>query len=108
MPDDACLHFFECLGCRTVLRPRPGDCCVFCSYGDAPCPPRRKDPGRQCWSCRLAVDHPHQDRTPFARPPDHRGDRRHPGEAGGLPRRDRRNRAWRSRDTRESRRSLLP
>lgn len=39
MPDDACQFFFECRGCGTVLRPLPGDCCVFCSYGDMPCPP---------------------------------------------------------------------
>src|SRR5712692_9807867 len=23
---------YECGSCRTVLRPKPGDCCVFCSY----------------------------------------------------------------------------
>ena len=39
MPTDACQFFYECSGCGTVLRPKPGDCCVFCSYGDAPCPP---------------------------------------------------------------------
>jgi len=22
-----------------VLRPLPGDCCVYCSFGDVPCPP---------------------------------------------------------------------
>ena len=22
----------------TVLKPKEGHCCVFCSYGDAPCP----------------------------------------------------------------------
>ncbi|PKO35897.1 MAG: hypothetical protein CVU34_01350 [Betaproteobacteria bacterium HGW-Betaproteobacteria-7] len=39
MPTDACLFFHECSGCKTLLRPKPGDCCVFCSYGDVPCPP---------------------------------------------------------------------
>ncbi len=39
MPSDACLFFYSCAGCGTVLRPKPGDCCVFCSYGSAPCPP---------------------------------------------------------------------
>ncbi len=39
MPEDACIYFYECLGCGTVLRPKPGDCCVFCSYGSLPCPP---------------------------------------------------------------------
>jgi len=39
MPTDACIYFFDCAGCGAVLRPRPGDCCVFCSYGTVPCPP---------------------------------------------------------------------
>lgn len=38
MPTDACQFFYECKGCRTVLKPRAGDCCVFCSYGTIPCP----------------------------------------------------------------------
>lgn len=39
MPTDACVHFYECENCRTILRPKPGDCCVFCSYGSVKCPP---------------------------------------------------------------------
>ncbi len=39
MPTDACRVFYECKGCGAVLKPLPGDCCVFCSYGSAPCPP---------------------------------------------------------------------
>jgi hypothetical protein len=39
MPTDACQWFYECEGCRVLLRPKPGDCCVFCSYGSVPCPP---------------------------------------------------------------------
>ncbi|WP_082905598.1 GDCCVxC domain-containing (seleno)protein [Bradyrhizobium centrolobii] len=39
MPTDACRFFYECPGCGTKLRPKPGDCCVFCSYGSVPCPP---------------------------------------------------------------------
>ena len=39
MPTDACLFFLECAGCGVRLRPLPGDCCVFCSYGSVPCPP---------------------------------------------------------------------
>jgi hypothetical protein len=38
-PTDACQYFYECKGCGALLKPKPGDCCVFCSYGDAPCPP---------------------------------------------------------------------
>jgi hypothetical protein len=39
MPIDACVVFHECAGCHTRLRPKSGDCCVFCSYGSVKCPP---------------------------------------------------------------------
>lgn len=39
MPTDACLFFYTCGNCQTRLKPKAGDCCVFCSYGDVPCPP---------------------------------------------------------------------
>ncbi|HST48686.1 GDCCVxC domain-containing (seleno)protein [Jatrophihabitans sp.] len=39
MPENACQHFYRCTGCGETLKPRVGDCCVFCSYGDARCPP---------------------------------------------------------------------
>ena len=39
MPTDACQWFYDCKGCGEVLRPKPGDCCVFCSYGTVACPP---------------------------------------------------------------------
>jgi hypothetical protein len=41
MPTDACQFFYECTRCRTLLRPKAGDCCVFCSYGSVQCPPRQ-------------------------------------------------------------------
>ncbi|HJR36542.1 MAG TPA: GDCCVxC domain-containing (seleno)protein [Gemmatimonadales bacterium] len=41
MPANACVYFWPCPACRTMLRPRAGDCCVFCSYGTEPCPPKR-------------------------------------------------------------------
>ncbi|MDG0854426.1 GDCCVxC domain-containing (seleno)protein [Roseateles puraquae] len=51
MPFDACQFFYECPGCRVVLRPRPGDCCVVCSFGSTPCPPVQQDAsGRSCCS----------------------------------------------------------
>ena len=31
MPTDACQFFYDCRGCGALLRPKPGDCCVFCS-----------------------------------------------------------------------------
>jgi len=43
MPTDACQWFYECRQCHTLLKPLPGDCCVFCSYGDVPCPPVQLD-----------------------------------------------------------------
>src|SRR5205807_8161459 len=49
MPTDACQFFYECTGCGTKLKPKAGDCCVFCSYGSVPCPPiqaqRAGEPG---------------------------------------------------------------
>ena len=39
MPTDACMFFYECSECRSRLKPMPGDCCVFCSYGTVKCPP---------------------------------------------------------------------
>lgn len=39
MPLDACQFFYECERCKTILKPKEGDCCVFCSYGTVPCPP---------------------------------------------------------------------
>jgi hypothetical protein len=46
MPTDACQFFYECRGCGAVLRPRPGDCRVFCSYGSLPCPPVQEARGQ--------------------------------------------------------------
>ncbi|WP_244065825.1 GDCCVxC domain-containing (seleno)protein [Bradyrhizobium sp. Ce-3] len=39
MPTDACQFFYDCKGCGTRLKPKPGDCCVYCSYGTVRCPP---------------------------------------------------------------------
>lgn len=39
MPEDSCMHFYECEKCKTLLKPLAGDCCVFCSYGSVKCPP---------------------------------------------------------------------
>jgi hypothetical protein len=51
MPTDACVYFYECARCRALLRPKPGDCCVFCSYGSVKCPPEQE--ARAC--CASAV-----------------------------------------------------
>jgi len=39
MPTNACQFYYDCRHCGAVLRPLTGDCCVFCSYADMPCPP---------------------------------------------------------------------
>lgn len=39
MPTDACQYFYECGNCHALLKPKAGDCCVFCSYGTVKCPP---------------------------------------------------------------------
>jgi hypothetical protein len=39
MPTHACRVVYTCPHCAAPLRPLPGDCCVFCSYADTPCPP---------------------------------------------------------------------
>ncbi len=40
MPTDSCVFFWECESCKTLLKPLPGDCCVYCSYGSSKCPPK--------------------------------------------------------------------
>ena len=45
MPTDACQFFYDCKGCSGRLKPKPGDCCVFCSYGSVPCPPMQSGGG---------------------------------------------------------------
>jgi hypothetical protein len=45
MPIKACQFFYECAACKTLLRPKAGDCCVFCSYGSTKCPPMQ---GEDC------------------------------------------------------------
>lgn len=46
MPADACQYFYTCEQCKTALKPKSGDCCVFCSYGNVACPPIQK--GKNC------------------------------------------------------------
>ncbi|MFW9996109.1 MAG: GDCCVxC domain-containing (seleno)protein [Candidatus Odinarchaeota archaeon] len=41
MPVDRCVIQLECNGCHAMITPKNGDCCVFCSYGDTPCPPEQ-------------------------------------------------------------------
>ena len=50
MPTDACLFFWDCPGCGVRLKPMPGHCCVFCSYGSVKCPPIQAGSG--CPPCK--------------------------------------------------------
>lgn len=47
MPTDACQFFYECEKCKTILKPKKGDCCVYCSHGTVPCPPIQET-GKSC------------------------------------------------------------
>jgi len=40
MPENSCQFFYVCTGCGDMLKPKPGDCCVFCSYADKICAPK--------------------------------------------------------------------
>ncbi|MDF0533628.1 GDCCVxC domain-containing (seleno)protein [Shewanella sp. A32] len=46
MPTNACIFFYECTSCHQLLKPNPGDCCVFCSFGSVKCPPIQQ--GKNC------------------------------------------------------------
>lgn len=43
MPTDACQYFYQCQSCGLQMKPKKGDCCVYCSYGDVPCPPIQEE-----------------------------------------------------------------
>ena len=45
MPTNACQYFYECTKCSVILKPKVGDCCVYCSYGTVPCPPIQLNQG---------------------------------------------------------------
>lgn len=56
MPTDACQWFYECTNCHTILKPKAGDCCVYCSYGTVPCPPIQ-EARAQSACCSHKTDH---------------------------------------------------
>ncbi|MBO9309555.1 MAG: hypothetical protein J7551_07215 [Chloroflexi bacterium] len=43
MPTDRCQILYTCTSCGARLRPKPGDCCVYCSYGSVECPPKQAE-----------------------------------------------------------------
>lgn len=38
VPTDACQFYYECGNCGVLVRPKAGDCCVFCEEGGLPQP----------------------------------------------------------------------
>ena len=45
MPTERCVVVYDCPLCAGTLRPKAGDCCVFCSFGSVKCPPVQMDKG---------------------------------------------------------------
>jgi hypothetical protein len=43
IPPDSCLILYECEECNAQLKPKAGDCCVFCSYGSVQCSDSQKE-----------------------------------------------------------------
>jgi hypothetical protein len=50
MPGNASVYFHHCFRCNHIITPKPGDCCVFCSYGKTPCPWQQRE--------RMGLPHP--------------------------------------------------
>ena len=38
MPENTCQYSYRCPSCESVIKTPKGECCVYCSYGDYPCP----------------------------------------------------------------------
>ena len=58
MPTDACQYIYDCKLCGARMKPKRGDCCVYCSYGSVPCPPIQEeraggDPTSRCSGAAL-------------------------------------------------------
>jgi hypothetical protein len=43
MPTEFCQYFYDCSACGAQLKPKAGDCCIFCSFGSVPCPPVQEE-----------------------------------------------------------------
>ena len=42
LPTDVCVIKYNCEKCGTLLIPKNGDCCVFCTYGSHKCPSKQE------------------------------------------------------------------
>jgi hypothetical protein len=49
MPEESCQFFYECENCKSVLKAKIGDCCVFCSYGTVKCPSMQEKGSCSCY-----------------------------------------------------------
>lgn len=38
IPQNSCLHLYQCNSCRKTITPTSGSCCVICAYSDKTCP----------------------------------------------------------------------
>ncbi|MCE3225607.1 MAG: hypothetical protein K0S32_158 [Bacteroidetes bacterium] len=41
LPTEICQLVYTCSNCNKELKPKEGDCCVFCSYGTHKCPSKQ-------------------------------------------------------------------
>ncbi|WP_370629127.1 GDCCVxC domain-containing (seleno)protein [Polynucleobacter sp. 15G-AUS-farblos] len=37
IPKGSSQHLYRCMMCSAILKPKSGDCCIFCSFGDLDC-----------------------------------------------------------------------
>nr|WP_305798625.1 GDCCVxC domain-containing (seleno)protein [Polynucleobacter sp. MWH-Braz-FAM2G] len=37
MPLGSSMHLYRCGSCNNILKPKSGDCCIYCSFGDMDC-----------------------------------------------------------------------
>ena len=47
MPINSCQFFYKCENCQKTIKPKNGDCCVFCSYGTVKCPVIQKQESKK-------------------------------------------------------------
>lgn len=43
IPTNYCQLKYQCTNCGAILKPKKGDCCVYCSYGTERCPPMQSE-----------------------------------------------------------------
>lgn len=43
MPLNSCLFTYECEQCKSFIRPKNTNECVFCSFGNISCPPMQEN-----------------------------------------------------------------